>query len=78
MAPWSDSLNMTLKEYIRILDKQQREVKNQGVTICDKDKKTHFVRCAEDSGLFKEEWVTEWEATSDRTWTVVRDVWVGK
>ena len=38
----------------------------------------HFVGCAKDSGLFKEEWVTEWEATADRLWTVVRDIWVGK
>ena len=52
--------------------------KNQGVTISDEEKRTHSVRCAKDSGLFKEEWVTKWEATSDRTWTVVRNVWVGK
>ena len=51
---------------------------NQGVTISDEDKTTHIVGCAEDSGLFKEEWVTEWEATADRLWTVVRDIWVGK
>ena len=38
----------------------------------------HFVGCAEDSGLFKEEWVTEWEATTDRLWTVVHHIWVGK
>ena len=55
-----------------------RAEKNQGVTIFDEDKKNHFAGCAEDSGLFKEEWVTEWEATSNRSWTVVRDVWVGK
>ena len=69
---------MTLKEYDRQLDKRQRATKNQGVTISDEDKTTHFVRCVEDSGLFKDEWVTELEATSDRTWTVVRNVWVGK
>ena len=51
---------------------------NQGVTISDEDKTTHFVGCTEDSGLFKKEWVTEWEATADRSWTVVRDIWVGK
>ena len=51
---------------------------NWGVTISDKDKTTHFVRCAKDSGLFKEEWVTEWEVTADGLWTVVRDLWVGK
>ena len=38
----------------------------------------HFVGCAEDSGLFKEEWVTEWEAMAERSWTVVRDIWFGK
>ena len=69
---------MTLKEYGRNLDKRQCAAKNQGVTISDEDKTTHFVRCSKDSGLFKEEWVTEWEATSDRSWTVVRDIWVGK
>ena len=78
MAPWSDSPNMTLKEYVRQLDKRQRAAKTQGVTIFEKDKTNHFVRCAEDSGLFKEEWVTECEAKSDRTWTVVRNVWVRK
>ena len=55
MAPWSDSPDMTLKKYGRQLDKRQRAAKNQGVTISDKDRTTHFVRCAEDSGLFKEE-----------------------
>ena len=40
---------------------------NQGVTIYDEDKTTHFVVYAEDSGLSKEEWVTEWEATADRS-----------
>ena len=78
MALWSDSPYMTLKEYGRQLDKQQRAAKNQGVTISDEDKTTHFVRCAEDFGLFKEEWITEWEATSNRSWTVVHDVWVRK
>ena len=78
MAPWSDSPNMTLKEYGRQLDKRQRVAKIQGDTISDEDKTTHFVGCAKDSGIFKEEWVTKWEAMSDRTWTVVRDVWVGK
>ena len=78
MALWSDSPNMTLKKYGRQLDKRQSAAKNQGVTISDEDKSTHFIGCAEDSGLFKEEWVTGWEATSDITWTVVRDVWVGK
>ena len=78
MALWSDSPNMTLKEYGRQLDKRQSVAKNQGVTISDEDKTTLFVVCAEDSGLFKEECFTEWEATSDRTWTVVRNVWVGK
>ena len=78
MAPWSNSPNMTLKEYGRQLDKRQRAAKNQGVTIYKEDKTTHFVGCAKDSGLFKEEWVTEWEATSKRTWTVVRNVLVGK
>ena len=67
MSPWSESLDMTLKEYGRQLDKRQRAAKNQGVTISDEDKKTHFVGCAKESGLFKEEWVMEWEATSDRT-----------
>ena len=69
---------MTLKKYSTQLDKRQRVAKNQGVTIYDKDKTTHFVRCTKDSGLFKEEWVTEWEATSNRSWTVVCDVWVEK
>ena len=77
MAPWSDSPNMTLKEYGRQIDKQQQAAKNQGVTISDHDKTTHFVGCTEDSRLFKEEWVTEWEAKSNRKWTVVRDFWVG-
>ena len=67
MAPWSDSPNMTLKEYGRKLDKRQRAAKNQGVTISDEDKTTHFVRCVKDSGIFKEEWFTEWESTSDRS-----------
>ena len=74
MAPWSDSPNMTLKEYGRQLYKQQRAAKNQGVAISDEDKMTHFVGCAKDSRLFKEEWVTGWEATSNRTWNVVRDI----
>ena len=69
---------MTLKEYGRRLDKRQRAAKHIGVTISDEDKTTHFVGCAKDSGLFKEEWVTEWEATPKRTWNVVRDVWFGK
>ena len=46
--------------------------------ISNKDKTMHFVGCAEDSGLFKEKWVTEWEATADRSWTVVREIWVRK
>ena len=78
MAPWSDSPDMNLKEYGRQLNKRQCAAKNQGVTISDKDKKTHFVGCAKDSGLFKEEWVMEWEETADRFWTVVRYIWVGK
>ena len=78
MVPWSDSPNMTLKEYGRQLDKLQCAAKKQGVTISDEDKTTHFVECAKDSGLFKEEWVTEWDATSDISWTLVRNVWVGK
>ena len=78
MAPWSDSPNMTLREYRRQLDKRQRAAKNQGVTISDEDKTTHFVRYAKDSGLFKEERIKEWEATSNQTWTVVHDVRVGK
>ena len=78
MDPWSDSPNMTMKEYGRQLNKRQRVAKKQGVTISDEDKITHFVRCAKDSGPFKEEWFMEWEATSDRTWTVVCNVWVGK
>ena len=78
VAPWSDSPDMTLEEYGRKIDKRQRAAKNQGVTIYDKDKTMHFAGCAEDSGLFKEEWVTEWEATPDRSWTVVRDIWVVK
>ena len=67
MALWYDSPDMTLKEYGRQLYKQQRAAKNQGVTISDEDKTTHFVGCAKESGLLKEEWVTEWEATSDRS-----------
>ena len=78
MALWSDSPNMTLKEYGRQLDKRKRAAKNQGVTISDEDMTTHFVGYAEDSGLFKEEWVTEWEATANRSWKVVRNIWVGK
>ena len=78
MAPWSDSSDMTLEEYGRQLDKQQRATKNQGVKISDEDKTTHFVGCAKDSGLFKEEWVIEWKATADRLWKVVRGIWVGK
>ena len=58
MAPWSESPNMTLKEYVRQLDKLHRAAKNQGVTISDEEKTTHFVGCAKDSGLSKEEWVT--------------------
>ena len=58
MAPWSDSPDMTLKEYGRQLDKQQRAAKNQGVTISDEDKTTHFVGFAKDYKLLKEEWVT--------------------
>ena len=58
MALWSDSPNMTLKEYNRQLDKQQRAAKKQGVTISDEDKTTHFVGCAKYSRLFKEELVT--------------------
>ena len=59
VAPCSDSPNMTLKEYGRQLDKRQRAAEKQGVTIFDEDKTTHFVGCAEDSRIFKEEWVTE-------------------
>ena len=77
MALWSESPYMTLKEYSRQLDKRQRGTKNQGVTIYEEDMITHFVVCAEDSGLFKEEWVTEWETTSDRSCNLGRDVWVG-
>ena len=33
MAPWSDSPDMTLKEYGRQLGKRQRAAMNQGVTI---------------------------------------------
>ena len=76
MAPGSYSPDMTLKEYGRQLDKRQRTAKNQGFTISDEDKTTHFVGCAKDSRLFKEEWVTEWEATTNILWTVVRDIWV--
>ena len=61
MAPLTNSLDMTLKEYGRQLDKRKCAAKNQGVKISDKDKATHFVGCAKDSGLFKEEWVTKWE-----------------
>ena len=43
MVPWSDSPDMTLQEYGRQLDKRQRAAKNQGVTISDEDKTTHFV-----------------------------------
>ena len=78
MAPWSDSPNMTLKEYGRKLYKRQRAAKKQGVKISYKGKTTHSVGCAKDSGLFKEKWVTEWEATPDRTWNAVRNVWVVK
>ena len=53
MALWSDSPNMTLKEYVRQLDKRQRAAKTQGVTIFDEDKTTHFGGCAKDYGLFK-------------------------
>ena len=53
MAPWSNSLDMTLKEYGRQLNKRQREAKNQGVMISDEDKTTHLVGCAKESGLFK-------------------------
>ena len=35
MAPWSDSPNITLKEYDTQLDKRQHAAKNQGVTIAD-------------------------------------------
>ena len=69
---------MTLKDYGRKLDTRQRAAMNQGVTIFDEDKTTHFVGCAKDSVLFKEEWVTDWEETADRSWTVVRNIWVGK
>ena len=78
MSPWSDSPDMTMKEYGRQLDKRQRAAMNQGVTISDEDKTTHFVGRSKDSGLFNEELVMEWEATADRSWTVVRDIWVGK
>ena len=78
MAPWSDFLDMTLKENDRQLDKRQRAAKKQGVTNSDEEKTTHFVGCSKYSSLFKEEWVTEWEATADRSLTVVRDIWVGK
>ena len=78
MALWSNSPDMTLKEYGRQLDKQQRVSKNEEVTISNEDKTIHFVGCAEDSGIFKEELITEWETTSDISWTVVRNVWVGK
>ena len=72
VAPCSDSPNMTLKEYDRQLDRRQHAAKKQGVKISDEDKTTHIIGCAEDFRLFKEEWFTKWEATSDRTWTVKR------
>ena len=43
MALWSDSQDMTLKEYGRQLDKRQRAAKKQGVKISNEDKTTHFV-----------------------------------
>ena len=76
MAPCSDSPDKTLEEYGRQINKQKSAAKNQGVMISDEDKTTHFVRCAKVSGLFKEEWVTEWEAKADILWMVVRNIWV--
>ena len=78
MAPWSVYPNMTLKEYVRQLDKRQRAAKTKAVVISDEDKTTHFVGCTEVSGLFKDEWATDWKATSDKIWTVVCNFWVGK
>ena len=48
-------------------------------TIDDEDKVVHFLGCTQDSGLFKVEWVEKWKvAFFDRTWTVVRNLWVEK
>ena len=60
-CPWSDAPNMTLQEFARELDKRQRKAKKQNVIIDDDDKVVHLVGCAQDSGLFEDEWVEKWE-----------------
>ena len=69
---------MNLSEYARTLDKRQRASKKLRVDISNEDKTTHFVGCAQHSKIFEDEWTQMWEATVDRDWTVVRDIWVKK
>ena len=68
---------MNLQEFARKLDKRQQKAK-KNVTIDDDDKVVHLIGCAQALGLFKSEWVDKWEVTLDRTWSVVRDLWVAK
>ena len=75
-APCYDAPDMSLGEYSRTLDKSQRAAKKLRVNISDEDKTTHFVSCAQHSDLFEDEWTQKWEATLNRDWTVVRDIWV--
>ena len=65
--PWSDSPTMTLTELTCNRDKCQRKATKQGVIVNNEDKGSHFVDCAQDSGLFEAEWVEKWEVTTNRT-----------
>ena len=67
---------MNLGEYARTLDKRQRAAQKLRVNISDDDKRTHFVSCAQHSELFEDKWTHKWEATLNRDWTVVCDIWV--
>ena len=69
---------MNFQDFARELDKRQRKAKKKNVTIDDNDKVVHLFGCAQDLGLFEAKWVEEWEVSLDRTWSVVRDLWVAK
>ena len=77
-APCSDAPDMNLGEYSRTLDKLQRDAKTLRMNISDEDKTTNFVGCAQHSKMFEEKWTQKWEATINRGWTVVYDIWVNK
>jgi hypothetical protein len=55
--PWSNSPIVTLEEFARNLNKRQQKAKKQEIIVENKDKRIHFVGCAQDLGLFEAEWV---------------------